>query len=101
MLKCPGAVTQGCDSQAVSLPHGITRLLSDEIAEITDHFGSPAVARLNNIGRYLQTHSGKIHPFSTDCLSRIHVRDQFHTHIQKKKKKKETKSTSFFPYRDI
>lgn len=28
MLKCPGAVTQGCDSQAVSLPHGITRLLS-------------------------------------------------------------------------
>lgn len=44
--------------------HGITHLLSDEMAEITDHLGSLTVASLKNIDTYLQTHLEQSHSVS-------------------------------------
>lgn len=71
-------MTQGCESWgSMSPPHGITHLLSDEIAEITDHLGSLTVVSLKNIDRYLQTHPEQSHSASNTVYKGFVVKLNF------------------------
>lgn len=85
-------VSQCCDSGlwvmgCMSPPHGITHLVSDEIAEITDHLGSLTVVSLKNIDRYLQTHPEQSHSVSNTVVWGFVVKLNF-IHIPPNKPRK-------------